>query len=419
VWRGGCRRDGTRGPPRRRSRHDRMKNWLLLAWMLVLPLQWMIVRMAGVPLSEPNIALLAGVAIFGSAFLLSWAAELAQLEVSQTLALAVLALIAVLPEYAVDMYFAWQGGKDPVYAGYATANMTGANRLLIGIGWSGVVITAWWRQRVDRLVLPPAMDVEMRYLGLATLYAFVIPLKGTLSIIDSIVFLAIFGLYVRAGAQAQVIEPELEGPARRIAALSVGKRRAFTVFLFLYAAVAILISAEPFAESLLATGRHLGVEEFILVQWIAPLVSEAPELIVAILFVLRGRAAAGMGTLLSSKVNQWTLLVGMIPAAYSLSAGHASAMPLDERQIEEMLLTAAQSLFAIAIISNLQFGVVEAAVLVATFVPQPFFTSPISRYVYSGFYVAGFLVVVALSGTTRRACWALVRGWRRAVAPPA
>ncbi len=396
-----------------------MKNWLLFSFILLLPLQWLIVRLTGTALSELNVALLAGIGIFGAAFLLSWAAELAQLEVSQTLALAALALIAVLPEYAVDMYFAWQGGKDPVYAGYATANMTGANRLLIGVGWSGVVFAAWLRHRARQIVLPAGMSVEMRYLALATIYAFVIPLKGTLSLIDSVVFLGIFALYVRAGAQAAVIEPHLEGPARQIAAMPVRTRRAITIFLFVYAAVAIILSAEPFAESLLATGRHLGVEEFILVQWIAPLVSEAPELIVAILFVLRGRAAAGMGTLLSSKVNQWTLLVGMIPAVYSLSAGHVGAMHLDERQIEEMLLTAAQSLFALAIVSNLQFGLAEAAILLATFVPQPFFTSPFSRYVYSGFYVLGFVAIMAFSATTRRACWDLVRGWRGAVAPPA
>jgi len=55
--------------------------------------------------------LFCGLGIFGAAFLLSWAAELAQLYISQNLALALLALIAVLPEYAVDMYFAWMAGN--------------------------------------------------------------------------------------------------------------------------------------------------------------------------------------------------------------------------------------------------------------------------------------------------------------------
>ena len=78
------------------------------------------------------------------AFLLSWAAELLQIEVSQAFALALLALIAVLPEYAVDAVFAFQAGRDPLVAeqGYAVANMTGANRLLVSLGSSAVVLVA-------------------------------------------------------------------------------------------------------------------------------------------------------------------------------------------------------------------------------------------------------------------------------------
>ena len=380
-----------------------MRNALLLVAMLLLPLQWMMLRGSAATLSDPTVAVLAGIAIFGAAFLLSWAAELAQLEISQTLAIAALALIAVLPEYAVDIYFAYRGGQDPVYASFATANMTGANRLLIGIGWSGVVLLGWLRFGSRAVVLPAAMRVEVRYLALATLYALTIPMRGRLSIVDTVIFLVIFAFYVRAGARAEVVEPELEGVAKRIAALRTPQRRAVTLFLFVYAAAAILMAAEPFAESLLATGRHLGVEEFILVQWVAPLVSEAPELIVALLFVMRGNSAAGMGTLLSSKVNQWTLLVGMIPAAYSLSAGHLVGMPLDARQVEEILLTAAQSLFAVAILVTLEFTVLEAMVLLLLFVPQPFFTSPASRYGYALVYGIGFVVGLARSGATRSA----------------
>ncbi len=66
--------------------------------------------------------------------MLSWAAEVAQHDIPQALALTILALIAVLPEYAVDMYFAFQAGRNPGsnYGELALANMTGANRLLIG-----------------------------------------------------------------------------------------------------------------------------------------------------------------------------------------------------------------------------------------------------------------------------------------------
>src|SRR2546427_1614918 len=120
-----------------------MTNWLWLGASAFLCLQWIILHLSGIPLAPEWQALSAGVGIFGAAFMLSWAAELAQLDIPQALALAFLALIAVLPEYAVDIYFAWQAGKDPIYISYASANMTGANRLLIGLGWAIVVISFW------------------------------------------------------------------------------------------------------------------------------------------------------------------------------------------------------------------------------------------------------------------------------------
>src|SRR5919108_5293854 len=120
-----------------------MANWLWLVSAILLCLQWVVLRLAAVHLSPEQEALCAGIGIFGAAFILSWAAELAQLDIPQALALALLALIAVLPEYAVDMYFAWEAGKDPQYTSYAMANMTGANRLLIGVGWAAVVVTFW------------------------------------------------------------------------------------------------------------------------------------------------------------------------------------------------------------------------------------------------------------------------------------
>ncbi len=104
--------------------------------------------------SAPELqALSSGIAIFGAAFMLSWAAELAQKDIPQSLAIALLALIAVLPEYAVDMYFAWTAGKDPKYTAFALANMTGANRLLIGVGWAAVVLTYWLKsgKRIRRI----------------------------------------------------------------------------------------------------------------------------------------------------------------------------------------------------------------------------------------------------------------------------
>ena len=120
-----------------------MTNWLWIGSSALLCIQWIVIHFSGSHPAPELQALSSGVAIFGAAFMLSWAAELAQKDIPQALAIALLALIAVLPEYAVDMYFAWSAGKDPKYTAFAMANMTGANRLLIGVGWAAVVLTYW------------------------------------------------------------------------------------------------------------------------------------------------------------------------------------------------------------------------------------------------------------------------------------
>lgn len=361
---------------------------VLIVAVFLLSLQWIVFKNTGTHLPSPWNAVSPGIAIFGAAYILSWGAELAQFEMPQSLAIAFLALIAVLPEYAVDMYFAWEAGKDPAYIHYATANMTGANRLLIGVGWAAVVFAYFLKTKKGEVTLEPGSRVELLALSMATLYCFVIPIKGNLSWVDSIFLFSIFAWYMYKATRSHHEEPEIEGPITKIAAWPRGRRIFATLFFFLFSGYAIFISAEPFAEGLLEAGRHWGIEEFILVQWLAPLASESPEFIVAILFALRARAGASLGTLVSSKVNQWTLLVGMLPLVYNLSAGHLGPMTMDARQSEEIFLTAAQSLFALVVIANLRFSITEALMLFVLFATQLFFTSTEARNIYAFVYIS-------------------------------
>src|SRR2546426_4240962 len=156
--------------------------WLLAASLVAL--QWIVLRLSGVHLPHLWGAIFSGVGIFGAAVFLSWAAEVAQVDIPQSLALAFLALLAVLPEYAVDMYFAWQAGKDPTYTQYATANMTGANRLLIGLGRAAGGVCYWLKTRERAVGLEPSPSMEGSYLTVATGYSFLIPLQGTVSLLD-------------------------------------------------------------------------------------------------------------------------------------------------------------------------------------------------------------------------------------------
>lgn len=349
---------------------ERLKDglWALLA--IGLAAQWVLVHVCRIPLASPWDALLPGLGIFGAAFLLSWAAELAQLEISQALALAFLALMAVLPEYAVDLYLAWTAAKDPQYVHFATANMTGANRILIGLGWPAVMLCCWAATRKREIRIEPEQRIELVTLVVATLYAFTIPFKRSLSLFDTVFLIGLFVVYLIQSSKAHHVEPELTGPPAYIALLPRLWRRLMTVLLFLLPGYTIFIAAEPFAEGLLRNARDLGIEEFILIQWLAPLASESPEFIVAIIFAVRGNAGAGLGTLISSKVNQWTLLIGMLPLAYAVSGGHLVPMPLDARQAEEIFLTAAQSLLAVVILANWSFGLGESLLLAGLFIAQ-------------------------------------------------
>jgi cation:H+ antiporter len=345
---------------------------LPLVGAFLLPVPWLVLWASGQHPHPLLVATLAGLAILGSAFLLSWAAELFQLEVSQAFALALLALVAVLPEYAVDAVFAYQAGQDPAVAaqGYAVANMTGANRLLIGIGWTAVVLLAWLRHGARTVQLERSQALELGVLLVATIYGLIIPFKGELNLIDTAVLLSLFAVYTWATARMPAEEPELAGPPVVIGGLRRPLRLLATAALFVSAAAFIFTAAEPFAHGLVDTGKLYGVDEFLLVQWLAPLASEAPEFIVALLFVTRNQAPAGLRTLVSSKVNQWTLLIATLPFVFSLGAGSLHGMPLVSRQQHEVWLTAAQSLFAVFLIAKLAMHRWEAIVLFVLFASQ-------------------------------------------------
>ncbi len=395
------------------KKSERVRTGFFLVVAVFFTVQWLFWHFNHADLPVPWSAILPGLGVFGAAFLLSWAAELAQLEIPQALALAILALIAVLPEYAVDMYFAWKAGRNATYIQYATANMTGANRLLIGIGWPPVLSAYWLGTRKREVRLESAQGIEILVLLVATLYSFVIPLKGTLSLLDTVFLLTLFAVYMFFACRSEHVEPELGGPSEWIAQWKVSRRRLMMVGLFLLSAGTIFFAAKPFAEGLLSMGRTFGVEEFILVQWLAPIASEAPEFIVAILFALRAMAGASLGTLVSSKVNQWTLLVGMLPLAYCLSGGHLGAMPLDARQVEEIFLTSAQSLFAVAVLANFRFTIGEALVLLVLFSIQMLIPSPTVRYLFAGLYLGLTLVMILGMAKRREAVWNLLtRAWR-------
>jgi len=318
-----------------------------------------------------------GMAVLSAGFMLSWGAEAAEKRISKGLILAAVALVTVLPEYAVDMYYAYQAGKAPAsnYVHYAAANMTGANRLLVGVAWPLMALVHWARTRQRMIPLAQVNMVEIGFLLLASLYAFVIVLKNRIQLWDTLVLIGIFCAYLWQAGRMPKVGSELEeddepGPAAALGNLLPRQQWTWMGGLAAVAATVILVSAEPFAESIVATGRLLRIDEFLLIQWLAPLASEAPAVVIAILFVTSGRAEGGLVTMISDKINQWTLLVAMLPLAMTIGAGRVIDMPLDPRQHEEFFLTAAQSIFGVSLLLRLRFGVASAVVLFSLFAVQ-------------------------------------------------
>ncbi|MBW3650267.1 MAG: sodium:proton exchanger [Actinobacteria bacterium] len=403
---------------------------ILLAVVATLP--GVAFSLGGIHLSDPVDALVYGVAIVGAAFLLSWAAETAQLDISAGLAIAILAFIAVLPEYAVDLVFAVKGGNAFEQFGVACqsaadaaagresacslalANMTGANRLLIGVGWTAVIFVAWWKyrqrgQRMRDVTLERSHSVELAFLSIATLYSLTLPLKRSITLLDAAVLVTLFIAYTVRISKAPAEEPHLVGPARLMGTFSTRGRRGSYIAMFAFAATVILLSAEHFAEALVESGATLGISEFFLVQWLAPLASEAPELLVACLYAWRLNTNAGLGTLVSSKVNQWTLLVGTLPIAFAIASASTHGLPIVTRQRDELLLTAAQSLFAVAILVNLSMTVREAWMLFVLFWTQFMFGALVPEDKH-GTELVAFSIIYLLLGI-----WFLLRDRRGVV----
>jgi cation:H+ antiporter len=341
------------------------------------------VHFAGLQVPVEIATLSYGLAIVGASFAMAWAAEAAEHDIPRALALTVVALLAVLPEYAVDIVFAFKAGQNPTFAPYAAANMTGSNRLLLGLGWPTVSVLAWLLRGQRRLRLGRDAVMPLLFLAVATIYSFVLPLKASIGLLDTLFLFVLFGAYALLAAREETLQPDLIGPAATLGALAPFKRRLSVVGLFAFAGGAISLSASPFADGLVHSGQKLGIDEFLLVQWLAPLASEAPEFLLAALLTARGKASAALGLLLSAKVNQWTLLVGSLPLAYAVgvnsepgSATHSLggflslSLPLDARQVAEVWLTAAQSLFGVAVLASLSLELSGALLLAGLFIAQ-------------------------------------------------
>lgn len=384
---------------------------LALVAVFLVTLPWVFIRGFGFvgALSTPLVIIVSGVAVIGAAFILTWGAETAEVDVPRSFAIAVLAIIAVAPEYAVDALFAWEAGIAPGTpasenaANLAVANMTGANRILVGLGWSLIALYAVYRatitgdQMVEKrgsflkaaVVLDKRVSVEILFLGAATLYAFFIPFNGGIDIVDAVVLVGLYVGYLIVILRSETThEPQLGVPGY-LQNLPRSTRVPAVLLMFAYSLFVILYAVKPFAKGLEAIGPQLGVSSFFMIQWVAPLASESPEFIATAYLVRKLRTTAAFNALISSKLNQWTLLIGTLVVVYSLSLGYYDVLQFNQKQAGEIWLTAAQSFFAITLLINFEISVREALGLLGLFAAQflLYFQHYEGLLLYSGLYI--------------------------------
>ncbi len=311
-----------------------------------------------------------------SALLISWAAEVAEFFVSQGLALAVLAFLQVLPEFAVEAAITHNAALNPDLIELVTANFTGSNRLLVGVGLPLVFLLAFFasRRRGERLKaieLRPDHSVEVLFLLIPTAYMVVPYLRGALGLVDSAVLASMFGVYLWVLGR---LPPEPKGAAEVVPGIagvvltkSVRAQKTFVLGGFLGGGFLLFLAAEPFLGAMMGLAAAAGISTFFFIQWVAPALSEFPEFIAASRWATKARTApTALVNILSAKVNQWTLLVAMIPLVFSFSLGRGADVPLGDIhgvQRVELLLTAAQSLAAVAIFLKMRMTALDAGLL--------------------------------------------------------
>ena len=319
-------------------------------------------------------------AVIAAALLISWGAEAAQFIVSQGLAVALIALLQVVPEFMVEAVIAWDAGKSG-HVDLVFANASGSNRLLTGFGWPLIFFVADFFHRrkhgrpLDALHLRPEHVIEVLALLLGSLWYLVLILKGSLDLLDSVVLGGAFAGYLwalnRLPAEGEEDMEDLIAPPRLLATTPRTRRAVSVSLLFLLGGVVMWAVAHPFLEAMQEVAVAIGVSQFAFVQWVAPFLTEFPEKVTAVYWSRTVKLAPmALLNMISSTVNQFTALVAMIPIAYSFSVGHPSAISMDPLHKTEVFLSFATVLYGVACLAKLRFTRSNAVVMLGLFLVQ-------------------------------------------------
>lgn len=340
------------------------------------------------------------IAIIFGALIIAWAAESSEVMISEGLALAIVAWLQVFPEFMIEATIAYAQDVPNMLA-----NFTGANRILVGIGWPLVffVTTFFYRRKhghfLNEINLKNEHSVEVIFFLIATIYSVIIFVRGALTIFDSIFMIVLYTTYLVFVSKLPHLSRKKEkkligGIPKRVIDLKRIYIKPVIALMFLIGGVMIYFAAEPFYNNALALATSLGISSFIFIQWIAPFLSEFPEKTSAFYWASKVKQASmALMNLISSKLTQWTLLLAMIPIVFSFSVGSVSSIPLDSVIVgtsftvaTEFLLTIAKSFYASTFLLKLRFTWFEASSLLILFIIQFIWvaTRPIMIWIYFG-----------------------------------
>jgi len=354
------------------------------------------------------LALFTFASVVAAAMMIAWAAEASQYSISQGLALAIVAIVQTLPEFFVEGAIAWNAGKDPVgWLPNVTANFTGANRLLTGLGWPLILFTAMLsksgnkRSGLHVIALRKEQSIEVIFMLAATLYYVLIWLRGSLEIVDTIVLLAAFlgYLWMLSKLPSEREDPQavLDASPRAIVDLRTRKHRIVAILgLFSFSGLVFVFISTPFVDSIntIAVALFGAGAGFFFIQWIAPFLSEFPEKVTAFHWARKvNLAPMALLNFVSSAVNELTALVAIIPIVFALSIGAIGPVWLTAHR-DEVLLTMAQSLYACVCLMDLKYDVRNALLLFGLWLVSTAFVE--TRFAISIIFLFASLVEVII-----------------------
>jgi cation:H+ antiporter len=371
---------------------------------------------AGAALPAPIATLALGAGIVGASFLLSWAGDAAEVDISGGLVLAGITFLTVLPELVIEVRFAFTQQTSLV-----SANLTGATRLLLTAAVAMPLLAVWLLARrgedAQSFSLPPARRVDLAILFIAALYGIVLALLERVTLLDGLLLIGLYVFFLRRVRGTPDEPPAIVGVSAGLAALSRRERWTWIAGMVGTAVIVIVAVAEPFAVALQETGAIAGVSPYLVVQSIVPAATEAPEFVVAAVLALNHRPAQGLAIFLAAAVTQWTFALGVLPFAYAAGGG-PSALPLQGHDPIEVALTVSTTLMAVAALSSLKPLRIDSWIVVTVWVIQFAFPAPAVR-IAAAVVLAMFTVDIMIANRrSLRPMFAALRSRRPPPDPP-